>query len=121
MRYRDELVALGETLADGADPSGQAVWEAYAGTEKLIAVLRFRLDYETPGLVTRLPDAKDPEKLLEDARQLLSRAADQVLRGKLVEAIETMRKARNNLRSYLVDSRRSATRAGRKEVAKPKA
>jgi hypothetical protein len=90
------------------------VWEVYAGAEKLIAILKFRLDYETPGVFTKLPDASDPARLIEDASELLARSAQEIGRGSLVESVETLRKARNNLRSYLTERRTSATRAARK-------
>jgi len=117
-RYREEVLALERKLAEalsspGAGVSEQAVWEAYAGTEKLIAVLKFRLDYETPGVFTKLPEPSDPAKLLEGARELLSMAADEISARKGVKAIETLRKARNELRSYLTDKRKSATRRTR--------
>ena len=86
------------------------IWEVYAGTEKLVAVVKFRLDYETPGVFTNLPDASDPVALLGEAAALLSRAGDELSMRKLVEAVETLRRARNNLRSYLTDRRKSATR-----------
>jgi hypothetical protein len=119
--YNEEVVSLRKRLADalpsagGGEPVEQAVWEVYAGTEKLIAVLKFRLDYETPGVFTKLPGASDPVKLVKDASELLSRAAEQIGEGRLVDSIETLRKARNNLRSYLTEKKKSATRAQRKE------
>jgi hypothetical protein len=116
-RYRDEVISLAERLA-GADAEN-AVWDVYAGTEKLIAILKFRLDYETPGVFTRLPDASDPAKLLKDAGELLSKASDEIARGRLVLSIGTLRKARNNLRSYLTDRRKSATRRERKARGEP--
>ena len=99
----------------------QEVWEVYAGTEKLIAILRFRLEYETPGVFTKLPDAKDPLRLLEEARELLSRSDEEISGLKLVDAVETLRKARNNLRSYLTAKRKAATKAERppRSRAKP--
>jgi len=116
-RYRKEVVSLAERLsAAGAEA---AVWEVYVGTEKLIASLKFRLDYETPGVFTTLPDASDQAKLLRAARELLSEAAEQIAEGELVESIETLRKARNELRSYLTEMRRSATRAVRKARVAP--
>jgi hypothetical protein len=116
-RYRKEVVALGQALGDAlsseAEASELAVWKVYAGTEKLIAILKFRLDYETPGLFTKLPDAGEPAKLLDDARGLLSGAAEEIARGGLVESIETLRKARNNLRAYLLEKKRALLRAQR--------
>jgi hypothetical protein len=110
-RYRREVLSLADDLA-GPD-ADRAVWEVYARTEKLIAVLKFSLDYETPGVFTKLPDAGDPAKLLNDARDLLSRASGEMGRGELVESIATLRKARNCLRSRLTEAKRSATRGSR--------
>ena len=95
-------------LAEGDDED--AVWGVYAGTERLIAILRFRLDYETPGVFAELPDAGDLTRLLEDARELLLVASEEIAQGRLIESIATLRKARNGLRSYLTEIRRSATR-----------
>ncbi len=91
----------------------QAVWAVYAGTERLIAVLKFRLDYETPGVFTKLPNASDPVELVRDAGAMLSRSAEEIAEGRLVDSIETLRKARNNLRSYLTERRMSESRAER--------
>ena len=117
-RYRAEVVELESKLAGalssaGSGPDEQAVWEAYAGTEKLIAVLKMRLDYETPGVFTKLPEASDPARLLTEARGLLSKAAGEVSAGNGPVAIETLRKARNDLRSYLTDKRKSETKRTR--------
>jgi hypothetical protein len=117
-RYAKEVVALGRKLA-GASPSplsvvdDDAVWEVYSGVEKLIAVLKFRLDYETPGVFTKLPDAKDTARVLQEARELLSRSEEDISGGRLVDAVETLRKARNNLRGYLTAKRKAATRPER--------
>jgi len=122
-RYRNDAVALGKALraalSSEAEISELAVWKVYAGTEKLIAILKFRLDYETPGVFTKLPDAGDPAKLLDEARGQLARAADEIKRGRLVESIETLRGARNDLRSYLTDKRKSATKSKRSPHSKP--
>jgi len=116
-RYRKEVLSLAERLAGAGDGDENAVWAVYAGTEKLIAILRFRLDYETPGVFIKLPDATDPAKPLKDARALLSKASEEMARGKLVASIGTLRKARNNLRSIMIEKRKSATRADRKARA----
>jgi hypothetical protein len=84
-------------------------------------VLKFRLDYETPGVFTKLPDASEPLVLLKEASALLSRAVEELSGRKLVEAVETLRKARNNLRSYLTDKRKAATRADRRTRGSPPA
>ncbi len=121
-RYSAEAGALESKLAGAlsqsqSGPDEQAVWEAYAGTEKLIAVMKMRLDYETPGVFTKLPEASDPAKLLADARELLSRAAGEISADRGTKAIETLRMARNDLRSYLTDKRKSATKRARSRPA----
>lgn len=109
---------MGRRLAEGIS-SGEAaidddvVWGVYSEVEKLIAVLKFRLDYETAGLFTKLPDAKDRMRLLVEARELLSRSEGEISGLRLLDAVETLRKARNNLRSYLTSKRKGAARAVR--------
>jgi hypothetical protein len=117
-RYRDDVISLAERLtaaaATRADADAEkAVWDVYSETEELIAVMKFRLDYETPGVFTRLPDASDPAKLLKGAGELLSKAADEISKGRLVESIGTLRKARNGLRSYLIEKRKSVIKSRR--------
>jgi hypothetical protein len=117
-RYLKQLVLLRTKLADTISPGAaafddDAVWDVYSGVEMLIAVLKFRLDYETPGVFTKLPDAKDPRRLLEEARALLSHSEGEISGLRLEDAVETLRKARNNLRSILAANRRAATRADR--------
>ena len=116
-RYARDVLSLAERLSGGGAET--AVWDVYAGTEKLIALLKFRLEYETPGAFAKLPDAGDPAKLLKAAREMLSKASQEIATGKLVESIGTLRKARNDLRSYLMEMRRSATRAERKTRVAP--
>lgn len=111
------MLSLAERLS-GAEEE-RAVWDVYAGTEKLIAILKFRLDYETHGAFTRLPEAGDQAKLLKVAHQQLSKAAEEIAGGMLVECITTLREARNNLRSYLTERRKSATRADKKKRVTP--
>ncbi len=118
-RYLREAVLLEKRLAEAtssSDPAAideGAIWEVYAGVEKLVAVLKFRLDYETPGVFASLPDPEHPIRLLADARELLSRSEGDISARRLVDAVEALRKARNNLRSYLTARRREATRAKR--------
>ncbi len=84
-------------------------------------MLKFRLDYETPGVFTKLPDASEPVALLERASELLSKAGEELLGPKLVEAVETLRKARNNLRSYLTEKRKSAKKEDKRARRSPPA
>ena len=65
-----------------------------------------------PGSSRSFPTPGDPAKLVEDARGLLSKAAEEIGEGSLVRSIETLRKARNNLRRYLVDKKRPRSRTG---------
>jgi len=81
--------------------------------------MKFSLDYETPGVFATLPDASDPAKLLRDARELLSKAADEISKGRLVESIGTLRKARNGLRSYLIEKRKSVIKSQRRPRGEP--
>ncbi len=122
-RYQDEATSLGKKVADALSATSgiddKAVWEAYAGTEKLIAVLRYRLDYETPGVFTKLPDASDPAGLLQEARAQLLAAAEELSARNMIEAVETLRKARNNLRSYLTEKRKAETKAQRRTRGVP--
>jgi hypothetical protein len=104
-RYRREVLSLAGRL-EGRAASEDTIWEVYAGTEKLIAVLKFRLDYETPGVFAKLPRAGDPGSLIEDARGLLTKAAAEIGQGRLIPSIETLRTARNHLRRYMIDKKR---------------
>ena len=108
-RYGREVLSLAGRLEGPGADTEETVWGVYAATEKIIAVLKFRLDYETPGVFAKLPDAGEPAKLVEAARALLANAAVEIERGALVPSIETLRGARNNLRSYLRDKRKLAT------------
>jgi hypothetical protein len=124
-RYARELGLLRAKLAEAVSSEGapspaiddDAVWAVYAGVEKLVAVLKFRLDYETPGVFTELPDAKAPAGLLAEAQGLLSRSEAQLLDSELVDAVGTLRRARNDLRSYLTAKRKAAT--SRAKTTKP--
>jgi len=108
-RYLEEVGSIMQTLAGGA-PDETAVWEAYARLEKLIAVLRFRIDYETPGVFARLPDATDKTRLLSEARRLLSKSRDELGAGRSVGCVEALREARNDLRSFLRETKLSSRR-----------
>jgi hypothetical protein len=111
-RYRREALSLAGRLEGPGAETEDDVWQVYAATEKLIAMLKFRLDYETPGIFAKLPEADEPAKLVEAARRLLSKAAVEISEEKLVLSIETLRKARNNLRRYLVDNKRPRPTTG---------
>ena len=105
-RLRD---VLARALLAGVAPDDDTVWEVYSKVELLVAVLRFRLDYDPPGTFTKLPDAAGGSRLLEDAGSSLSKAAQEISEKRLVDAVRTLRAARNDLRSYLVS--KSGSRA----------
>jgi hypothetical protein len=115
-RFADRILALETKLAASASPSGEldgeAIWEVYSEVERLIATIRFILDYETPGAFAKLPDARDPIRLVHDARSMLSRSVAEIGDGRMPQAVETLRAARNDLRSYL-RSKRLAERRSR--------
>ena len=116
-RYSGEAVdsarKVAQAVSGGETQAGeQAVWEAYAGTEKLIAVLRFRLDYETPGAFVELPDSGDRRANLEKAESILLESARLIKAGRISDSIPELRKARNILRAYLISSRKNSLRAG---------
>jgi hypothetical protein len=111
-RYAGEALSLAGRLEGPGAEAEETVWEVYAATEKLIAILKFRLDYETPGVFAKLPDADDPGKLVEDAQRLLAKAASEIGQGNLLPSIETLRKARNYLRRFLIDKKRQKPRTG---------
>ncbi|MDG7006148.1 MAG: hypothetical protein JRM86_04370, partial [Nitrososphaerota archaeon] len=68
--YAELVRALSERLS--AAPDDQAVWEVYSETERLIALMRFRLGHETPGRFAKLPAASETDGLVARARALLA-------------------------------------------------
>lgn len=112
-RFGSEAASLGAKLASLAADDEDGVWEVYAGTEKLIAILKFRLEYETPGIFTKLPKATEPSTLLGEAARLLSKASGEISGGELASSVETLRTARNDLRSYLTERRNASARVRR--------
>jgi len=125
LRYLQEAITveadLRKTLAAPGSLDDEAIWFAYARTEKLIAVMKFRIGFETPGIYAELPDASDAPRILEEARALLAEGAEEISRNRPIEAIKTLRKARNNLRSYLARKARSSDRPRRRTRRKPNA
>ncbi len=87
------------------------VWRVYAGLEKAVATLKFRMDVESPGVFLRLPRSRRPVEFLRESGRLLSTAEAALSRERLPEALRHMRNARNNLRAVLTERSRSRTRA----------
>lgn len=111
------MAALGRAL--GGAPDADLLWGAYSSLEKLIAVMKFRLDYETPGIAVKLPSAKDPSGLLEHARKSLSAAVDELDGDNPSDSIDNLRKARNDLRALLREDRLSRDRSRRRTTRAP--
>jgi len=105
---------LAALLENGSDPPEADVWKIYSGTEMVIAKLKARLDFETPGVRFTLPKAKDSWRtLLVESRAQLSSSLAALSSGEAVEAVGLMRGARNLLRAYLTEKRRAVTRKKR--------
>jgi hypothetical protein len=111
----DDLRSLDAGLAallerDG-DPPEMDVWKVYAGTELVVAKLKARLGFETPGVHFKLPKAKDSWRtLLVESRTKLESGLAALSRGEPVEAVGILREGRNLLRGYLTEKRRAVTR-----------
>ncbi|MDA4117479.1 MAG: hypothetical protein OK455_03960 [Thaumarchaeota archaeon] len=117
VRFREEASSLSAKLAESTSsaqpPDDTAIWKVYAKTEKLIAVLKFRIEYEAPGRFAKLPATSEEKKLLEDALRSLAMSAEDISSHRLKEAVESLRDARNNLRAYLILKRKSSLKAHR--------
>lgn len=104
-----ELTGMADELG-GDEASSEGIWKVYARLEKNIAVLKFNLDYETPGLSTKLPPANDRGRLVQDAKVRIMKSASELRSGDFESAIESLRRARNDLRSLLTPRRASKRR-----------
>jgi hypothetical protein len=129
-RYRRDLSALREKLNQALTRAGfeeqqsaahnddrereDTIWLVYAGVEKLVAILRFRLEYETPATFANLPveEEEGPATLglVHHAADLLSTAQEELDAGRLVAAVQTLRGARNDMRSHLISQKKAASR-----------
>jgi hypothetical protein len=118
-RFLEEALSLKQLLADAISTAGEGpfdertIWGLYARTEKLISTLKFKVGYETPGTFAKLPTTNEPKALMEHAEMLLSQSAEEISRQKPKDAVKSLRNARNDLRAYLTERRKSALRAER--------
>ena len=96
------------------DPVEMEVWSVYAVTEKVVAILKFRIGVERPGLVTELPRARISRELLPPALVMMKESRTNIESNQLLEGLETLRRARNNLRAYLSQERKARIRQKRR-------
>ena len=107
---RDVLTLL-QALVEGPGPSTPlAVWSIYARTEKTVAILRYRLGVERPGLRLEIPRSQAPEPLLRRALESMKDAAAQLEKEELPQALASLRVSRNGLRGFLTEGKRAERR-----------
>ena len=98
-------------------PTEMQVWSVYAGTEKTVAILKFRLGAERPGVFSELPKFQRLADFLPVALEKLTEATLKIEAEQLLEGLDTLRGARDNLRAYLSEERRVRMRAKRRAAA----
>jgi hypothetical protein len=119
----DEVATIGASLRaivdglPGQAPTEMQVWSVYAGTEKVVAILKFRLRAERPGVFSTLPESRVPLDLLPVALAMVNQAADEIRAAKLVEGLESLRGARDRLRAYLTTERKVRMKVKRRAAA----
>jgi hypothetical protein len=99
----------------------RVVWSLYAKCERMVAVLKFNLDVEHPGRLLKLPRSEVPEEFLPLAMDALLKTDENLEGGRALDALESLRDARTNLRAYLASKHRIRMRSKRKRLpsAKP--
>lgn len=98
-------------------PGEHEIWSLYARSERLAAVLKFRLGVERPGVFLKLPRSEKPEEFLPLALDGLAAAVEALEKKKQLDGLESIRAARTYLRAYLAEQRRVRMRAKRKASA----
>lgn len=91
-----------------------SVWSIYARCERLVGILKFRLDVERPGSFLELPRSETPGDFLGPAAEALRLSDDALSSENYVQALDHLRTARTNLRAYLSSRRRIRMRLTRK-------
>lgn len=111
-----DLLGLSARMRDasGREPTEDEVWRAYAGMERLAAVLKLRMGIERPGVLLELPRSKNPSELVAAAVEDAERAAEQLRQGDLQSALESIRASRTKLRGYLAEKHRGRMREKRR-------
>jgi hypothetical protein len=103
--------------APQSPPGENEVWLLYARSERLAAVLKFRLEVERPGVFQKLPRSEKPEEFLPRALEGLKDAIAALEEKKEPDGLESIRSARTSLRAYLAEKRRVRMRAKRRASA----
>jgi hypothetical protein len=98
-------------------PEEHEIWSLYARSERLAAVLKFRLGVERPGVFLKLPRSEKPEEFLPLALGGLGAATEALEKKKQLDGLESIRTARTYLRAYLAEKRRIRMRMKRKASA----
>ncbi len=91
-----------------------SIWSLYARCERLVGILKFRLEVERPGSFLELPRSEVPADFLRPAGEALGVVDDALSNDKYLEALDSLRTARTNLRAYLSSKRRIRMRSARK-------
>ena len=86
-------------------------------SERLAAVLKFRLGVERPGVFLKLPRSEKPEEFLPAALEGLGAAIEALGNKKQTEALGSVRSARTFLRAFLAEKRRVRMREKRRASA----
>ena len=98
-------------------PGADEIWPLYARTERLAAVLKFRLGVERPGVFLELPRSENPEEFLPLALAGLGDATESLTEKELLQGLESIRTARTYLRAFLAEKHRERMRVRRKAAA----
>jgi len=105
---------LDSLSGEPSDEQVRSVWSAYSGVEKSIAFIKFDLDEEDPGRLTRLSNYSVPDErqALQFALKNLRKGADDFTLGDFHQSLKELREARNYLRALIREKRlRRAKRA----------
>lgn len=97
-----------------SQPTEMQVWSVYAGTERVVAILKLRMRVESPGVHVVPPKSKSPADLLTGAAEQMAEGIQMVDGRELAQGLESLRAARNNLRTYLSQERRARLRSRRR-------
>lgn len=112
-------LSLSKTLgAATKNPPGDVeIWPLYARSERLAAVLKFRLAVERPGVFLKLLRSETPEEFLPLALAALGDAVESLTNKDLLKGLESIRAARTYLRAFLAEKHRVRMRIRRKTAA----
>jgi hypothetical protein len=115
-----ELAELSESLGKivaalpSRPPTEMDVWTVYAGTEKVVAILKLRLGVERPGVFSELPKAQRSVDLLPIALERMTHGTGEIKEKRLLDGLNDLRVARDHLRAYLSEERKARMRTKRR-------